>query len=51
MSELEVWKLNDYKMHHNAHVEDSASMQRRDVSESLQPPRNNRLTKYFPMLI
>ncbi len=46
----EVRKLLDYKTYCDADVEDSASMQRHGIIESLLPTQNNRNTKCFPTL-
>ncbi len=47
---VEVWKLLDYKMHRNADVKHSASVQRHGI-KSLLPAQNNRIKKYFPILV
>ncbi len=46
----EVWKFLKYKMHRDVDVEDSASMQKHDIIESLLPLQNNRHAKYFQIL-
>ena len=41
---IEVWKCLDYRLHCDADVEDSASMQRQSIIKSLQPQLNNKVT-------
>ncbi len=50
MAGAEVWNFLDYKMNCNVDVEVLHQCRHR-LTESLLPTQNNRLTRYFPILI